>query len=73
MVYAYLRVSTGKQDGQNQRVGVDALATARGLRIDEYIDDEGVSGTVEPEKRELGKLLGKLKRGSCRPRKSSAR
>lgn len=25
MVYAYLRVSTGKQDGQNQRVGVDAL------------------------------------------------
>lgn len=63
MVYAYLRVSTGKQDGQNQRVGVDALATARGLHIDEYIDDEGVSGTVEPEKRELGKLLGKLKRG----------
>ena len=63
MVYAYLRVSTGKQDGQNQRVGVDALATARGLHIDEYIDDEGVSGTVEPEKRELGKLLRKLKRG----------
>lgn len=63
MVYAYLRVSTGKQDGQNQRVGVDALATARGLRIDEYIDDEGVSGTIEPEKRELGKLLVKLKRG----------
>ena len=63
MVYAYLRVSTGKQDGQNQRVGVDALATARGLHIDEYIDDEGVSGTVEPEKRELGRLLGKLKRG----------
>lgn len=63
MVYAYLRVSTGKQDGQNQRVGVDALATARGLKIDEYIDDEGVSGTKEPEKRELGKLLAKLKPG----------
>ena len=44
MVYAYLRVSTGRQDGQNQRVGVDALAAARGLHIDEYIDDEGVSG-----------------------------
>ena len=63
MVYAYLRVSTGKQDGKNQRVGVDALATARGLHIDEYIDDEGVSGTVEPEKRELGGLLKKLKPG----------
>ena len=62
-VYAYLRVSTGKQDGKNQRVGVEALAVARGLKIDEYIDDEGVSGTVEPEKRELGKLLKKLKAG----------
>lgn len=63
MVYAYLRVSTGKQDGKNQKLGIDALATARGLHIDEYIDDEGVSGTVEPEKRELGKLLDKLKPG----------
>lgn len=63
MVYAYLRVSTGKQDGRNQRIGIEALATARGLHIDEYIDDEGVSGTVDPEKRELGNLLRKLKSG----------
>jgi DNA invertase Pin-like site-specific DNA recombinase len=63
MTYAYLRVSTGKQDGQNQRIGIEALATARGLHIDEYIDDEGISGTVEPEKRELGRLLRKLKPG----------
>lgn len=63
MVYAYLRVSTGKQDGANQKIGVEALAKARGLVIDEYIDDEGVSGTKEPEKRELGKLLKKLKKG----------
>jgi DNA invertase Pin-like site-specific DNA recombinase len=63
MVYAYLRVSTGKQDGRNQRIGVEALATARGLHIDEYIDEEGVSGTVDPEKRELGKLLSKLQSG----------
>lgn len=63
MVYAYLRVSTGKQDGANQKIGVEALAKARGLVIDEYIDDEGVSGTKEPEKRELGKLLNKLKKG----------
>lgn len=63
MVYAYLRVSTGKQDGRNQRIGVEALATARGLHIDEYIDEEGVSGTVDPEKRELDKLLSKLQSG----------
>lgn len=63
MTYAYLRVSTDKQDGQNQRIGVEALAKARGLIIDEYIDDEGVSGMKEPEKRELGKLMKKLKSG----------
>ena len=62
-VYAYLRVSTGKQDSDNQRKGVDELAVRLGLTIDKYIDDEGVSGTKEPEKRELGKLLKKLKPG----------
>lgn len=62
-VYAYLRVSTGKQDGANQRQGIDDFAGKRGLVIDEYIDDEGKSGTLEPEKRELGNLLQKLKPG----------
>ena len=62
-VYAYLRVSTDKQDGQNQRLGVDEFAKKRGWVIDEYIDDEGKSGTLEPEKRELGDLLKKLKKG----------
>lgn len=62
-VYAYLRVSTGKQDGENQKVGVEALARRLNLEITEYIDDEGVSGTKEPDKRELGKLLEKLKPG----------
>lgn len=62
-VYAYLRVSTGKQDSENQKKGVDELAKRRGLVIDEYIDDEGVSGTKEPDKRELGKLLKRLKPG----------
>lgn len=63
MVYAYLRVSTGKQDSDNQRKGVDDLAARLSLKIDRYIDDEGVSGTKEPEKRELGKLMKKLKAG----------
>lgn len=62
-VYAYLRVSTGKQDGENQKHGVDELAKKLNLEITEYIDDEGVSGTKEPEKRELGRLLEKLKPG----------
>lgn len=63
MVYAYLRVSTGKQDGENQKVGIESLAKKLNLSIDKYIDDEGVSGTKEPEKRELGKLMKMLKPG----------
>ena len=42
---------------------MDALAKKLGLTIDKYIDDDGVSGLKEPEKRELGKLMKKLKPG----------
>lgn len=62
-VYAYLRVSTDTQDTENQRTGVDAKAHALGLTIDKYVIDDGISGTKEPEKRALGKLLKKLKSG----------
>lgn len=63
MTYGYIRVSTDKQDGANQKLGIEDLCRRKGLFIDEYIDDEGVSGTKEPEKRQLGKLLGKLQKG----------
>jgi putative DNA-invertase from lambdoid prophage Rac len=63
MVYAYLRVSTDKQDGINQKKGIDEFCQRKSLVIDEYIDDEGISGTVEPDKRKLGRLLKKLKSG----------
>lgn len=62
MTYAYIRVSTDKQDGANQKLGIENLCRRRGLYIDEYIDDEGVSGTKEPDKRQLGKLLDKLQK-----------
>jgi len=63
MTYGYLRVSTDQQDENNQKVGVDEKANRMGLKIDEYIIDHGVSGTKEPEKRKLGKLMEKLKSG----------
>ena len=63
MVYAYLRVSTDKQDGINQKKGIEEFCKKRGLIVDEYFDDEGKSGSLEPEKRELGKLLNKLRSG----------
>ena len=62
MTYGYLRVSTDQQDENNQKVGVDEKANRMGLKIDEYIIDHGVSGTKEPEKRELGTLMKKLKK-----------
>ena len=61
-VYGYLRVSTDKQDCDNQKVGVKALAKRRGLVVDKWIEDDGVSGTKEPEKRALGGVLKKLKK-----------
>jgi len=62
MTYGYLRVSTDKQDESNQKVGVDKKAKQMGVKINEYIIDT-ISGTKEPEKRELGKLMSRLKKG----------
>lgn len=62
-VYAYVRVSTDKQDYENQKIGIISAAESRNLLIDKWIVDDGVSGTVEPEKRRLGKLLKHLQPG----------
>jgi len=63
MTYGYLRVSTDRQDESNQKVGVDKKARSMGLKIGEYIIDSGVSGKIEPGKRQLGKLMEKVKKG----------
>jgi DNA invertase Pin-like site-specific DNA recombinase len=63
MTYGYLRVSTDKQDENNQRHGVEEKARKMCVEVDEYIIDFGVSGAKEPEKRKLGALLDKLQPG----------
>lgn len=63
MIYGYLRVSSDEQDVNSQKQGVEALAKEKGWQIDEYITDEGVSGGKDPDKRNLGPLLKKLKKG----------
>jgi DNA invertase Pin-like site-specific DNA recombinase len=63
MTYGYLRVSTDKQDENNQKLGVVEKAVKMGVQVDEYIVDAGISGTKEPEKRKLGLLMEKLKPG----------
>ena len=44
-------------------MGIESKASALGLKIDKYIEDAGISGTKEPEKRALGGCLKKLKPG----------
>lgn len=63
MIYGYLRVSTDEQGSNNQKLGVCKKAESLGLSVDDWIIDDGISGTKEPEKRLLGKLMKKLQKG----------
>ncbi len=63
MIYGYLRVSSDEQDVNNQKQGVIELATTKGWTIDNWIADDGVSGTKDPDKRQLGKLMKMCNKG----------
>ena len=63
MIYGYLRVSSDEQDVNNQKQGVVKFAEQHEWKIEAYITDEGISGTKDPSKRALGKLLKKVKKG----------
>ena len=63
MIYGYIRVSTDKQDCENQKIGIEQKAKKLGLIIEKYIEDSGVSGIKEPDKRALGGCLQNLKQG----------
>ncbi|MBQ7159396.1 MAG: master DNA invertase Mpi family serine-type recombinase [Treponema sp.] len=56
MTYGYIRVSTDKQTVENQRFEISDFCSRNNLKIDSWIE-ETISGTVEPCKRELGRLL----------------
>lgn len=62
MIYAYLRVSTVAQDEENQLQGILRKAEELGVNIDKYVIDR-VSGTKEPNERNLGRLLKRTKEG----------
>ena len=61
-VYGYLRVSTDKQDCDNQKIGVEELAKKQGVPIESWIIDDGVSGTKEPEHEIGGFFYFQIKR-----------
>jgi DNA invertase Pin-like site-specific DNA recombinase len=62
MIYGYIRVSTDKQTVENQRFEITKYARHKKLVIDQWIE-ETISGTIAPEKRNLGKLLKHIKPG----------
>ncbi len=58
MVYGYVRVSTNKQDVENQKFKITNYAKANNIIIDQWLE-ETVSGTKDPNKRKLGVLVNK--------------
>lgn len=62
MTYGYIRVSTDLQTTENQRTEILSYCKNKGMIIDTWVN-ETVSGTVNPAKRELGKLLNKVTDG----------
>lgn len=61
MIYGYIRVSSDKQTVENQRFEINNFANREGFKIDGWIE-ETISGTKSYNKRELGKLLNKVKK-----------
>lgn len=62
MNYGYIRVSSDKQTVENQRFEIERFCKEEGISIDGWIE-ETVSGTKNYDKRELGSLLEKVKKG----------
>lgn len=62
MIYGYIRVSTKKQDVDNQRYELLKFAQGNQLSIGEFIE-ETVSGTKSYKDRKLGGLIERLKKG----------
>ena len=61
MIYGYIRVSSDKQTVENQRFEINNFCKREKLVIDGWIE-ETISGTKAYKKRELGKLLKKVKK-----------
>jgi DNA invertase Pin-like site-specific DNA recombinase len=54
--YAYLRVSTDRQDVANQRHGILEYANTHALGLIQFVED-GLSGRVAWRERAIGQLL----------------
>ena len=62
MNYGYIRVSTERQNTENQRFEILNFAETKGIVIEKWID-ETISATKKLDERKFGKLLKKMKKG----------
>ena len=61
MVYGYIRVSSDKQTVEKQRYEINNFCSKEGIKVDGWIEETN-SGTKNYDKRNLGKLLEKVKK-----------
>lgn len=62
MTYGYIRVSTDKQTTQNQQFEIEQYCARENLPVEGWIQ-ETISGTKSYDKRALGRLLRKVRKG----------
>ena len=62
MIYAYIRVSTEMQTYDSQRFEIERYCRDHGINIDKWVL-ESVSGMKAVEKRTLGRIFRRMKRG----------
>ena len=62
-LYACLRVSTDMQDVNNQKLGVLEYCATQKLGMPDMVSDT-ISGKVDWQRREIGKLLGRCAPGN---------
>jgi DNA invertase Pin-like site-specific DNA recombinase len=61
MIYGYIRVSSDKQTTENQLFEIQNYTKAKGIVIDEYIE-ETISGIKKLEERKLNDILLKMRK-----------
>lgn len=62
MIYGYIRVSTDRQTVENQRFEINNFCQKNNMIIERWIE-ETISGTIEIEKRQLNKIMKRMKSG----------
>ena len=55
-VYAYIRVSTEMQSYASQEYEIKRWCNGKSISVDKWVS-ESVSGTIQVEKRNLGKMI----------------